>query len=67
MEDGWAPTVLGLSKRDLARDVLTVFGTPLIFCLLEGCLSLSVARSKTLYKLALDYQELLKKTAGLDD
>ncbi|TDL19985.1 WD40 repeat-like protein [Rickenella mellea] len=45
-DDGWVPTVLGLTKRDLARDVLAVF-----------------ARSKTLYNLAVTYQELLKKSA----
>ncbi|TCD68876.1 HIR complex subunit [Steccherinum ochraceum] len=45
-DDSWSPTVLGFSKRDLLKDVLTIF-----------------ARSKTLTKLALDWQDILKKSA----
>ena len=26
-DDSWSPTILGMSKRDLARDVLVVFGS----------------------------------------
>lgn len=26
-DDGWSPTVLGLAKRDLLREVLLIFGT----------------------------------------
>lgn len=25
-DDSWSPTILGLAKRDLLRDVLNVFG-----------------------------------------
>lgn len=48
-EEGWSPTVLGLQKRDLAKEVLTIF-----------------ARSKTLFKLAQEYQDLLKKSVSED-
>ncbi|CCM01218.1 uncharacterized protein FIBRA_03266 [Fibroporia radiculosa] len=43
-DEVWSPVLLGISKRDLLKDVLTVF-----------------ARSKTLTKLALDWQDMLKK------
>ncbi|KAM6492560.1 histone transcription regulator 1 [Amanita muscaria] len=45
-EEGWTPTVAGLAKRDLLKEVLTTF-----------------ARSKTLTKLALDWQDVLKKAS----
>lgn len=48
-EDVWSPTVVGLSKRDLLKDVLSIF-----------------ARSKTLTKLAMDWQDTLKKAASED-
>ncbi|KAJ7154721.1 histone transcription regulator 1 [Mycena filopes] len=40
----WSPTVAGLGKRELLKDVLSAF-----------------ARSKTLTKLALDWQDVLKR------
>jgi len=43
-EQGWSPTVAGLVKRELLKDVLSAF-----------------VRSKTLSKLGLDYQEILKR------
>lgn len=46
-DDCWCPTVVGMLKRDLLREVLSVF-----------------ARSKTLTKLALDWQEMLKKATN---
>lgn len=46
-EDNWCPTLLGYSKRELLKDVLSIF-----------------ARSKTLTKLAMDYQDLLKKASA---
>ncbi|KZT08028.1 WD40 repeat-like protein [Laetiporus sulphureus 93-53] len=46
-EDTWSPTLLGMAKRDLLKDVLAVF-----------------ARSKTLTKLALDWQDMLKKASN---
>ncbi|KAI5118027.1 hypothetical protein M0805_004892 [Coniferiporia weirii] len=48
-DDCWSPSVLGMMKRDLVKEVLTIF-----------------SRSKTLLKLAQDYQDLLKK-ASADD
>ncbi|KII91275.1 hypothetical protein PLICRDRAFT_173153 [Plicaturopsis crispa FD-325 SS-3] len=48
-DDSWSPTMMGLVKRDLLRDVLSIF-----------------ARSKTLTKLALDWQDTMKK-ASADD
>ncbi|KAL5498482.1 HIR1 [Sanghuangporus vaninii] len=48
-EDSWCPSVLGIQKRDLAKEVLTIF-----------------ARSKTLFKLAQDYQDMLKKSSADD-
>ncbi|KAH0834880.1 histone transcription regulator 1 [Lanmaoa asiatica] len=46
-DDCWCPTVVGMLKRDLLREVLSVF-----------------ARSKTLTKLALDWQDILKKATN---
>ncbi|KAL5514512.1 hypothetical protein ACEPAG_2601 [Sanghuangporus baumii] len=48
-EDSWCPSILGVQKRDLAKEVLTIF-----------------ARSKTLFKLAQDYQDMLKKSSADD-
>ncbi|KAG6914965.1 hypothetical protein DXG01_014188 [Tephrocybe rancida] len=48
-EDSWSPTVVGLPKRDLLKDVLSIF-----------------ARSKTLTKLAMDWQDILKRTSSDD-
>ncbi|KDQ60101.1 hypothetical protein JAAARDRAFT_125533 [Jaapia argillacea MUCL 33604] len=48
-DDQWTPSVMGFSKRDLLKDVLTIF-----------------ARSKTLTKLAMDWQDLLKKACNDD-
>ncbi|KZP25696.1 histone transcription regulator 1 [Athelia psychrophila] len=48
-EEGWQSSIMGLSKRDLAKDVLSVF-----------------ARSKTLAKMAMDWQETLKKASNGD-
>jgi len=45
----WCPTVCGLVKRDLLKDILGI-----------------LVRSKTLTKLALDWQETLKKAASDD-
>ncbi|KAI6021803.1 histone transcription regulator 1 [Pisolithus microcarpus] len=46
-EEIWSPAVVGLTKRDLLREVLSVF-----------------ARSKTLTKLALDWQDTLRKASN---
>ncbi|KAF8841980.1 histone transcription regulator 1 [Paxillus ammoniavirescens] len=46
-DDCWCPTIVGMLKRDLLREVLSVF-----------------ARSKTLTKLALDWQDTLKKATN---
>ncbi|KAF7980268.1 hypothetical protein HWV62_39019 [Athelia sp. TMB] len=48
-DEGWTSSILGMSKRDLAKDILSVF-----------------ARSKTLAKLAMDWQETLKKASNGD-
>ncbi|KAK0215651.1 histone transcription regulator 1 [Armillaria fumosa] len=47
----WSPYVAGLSKRDLLKDVVLA----------------QFVRSKTLTKLAMDYQDLLKKIATASD
>ncbi|KAF8632896.1 hypothetical protein AX17_004742 [Amanita inopinata Kibby_2008] len=46
-EEAWTPTVAGMTKRDLLKDVLSIF-----------------AKSKTLTKLALDWQDILKKAVN---
>jgi len=48
-DDGWSPTLMGLTKRDLLKDVLLIF-----------------VRSRTLTKLALDWQDMLKKAVNDD-
>ncbi|KAJ8519415.1 hypothetical protein ONZ45_g3630 [Pleurotus djamor] len=45
-DDSWSSLVCGMAKRDLLKDVLSIF-----------------VRSKTLTKLALDWQDMLKKAA----
>ncbi|KAJ7692029.1 hypothetical protein B0H14DRAFT_3175518 [Mycena olivaceomarginata] len=45
-EQAWSPTVAGLVKRELLKDVLSAF-----------------ARSKTLTKLAQDWQDVLKRAS----
>ncbi|KAI6021061.1 histone transcription regulator 1 [Pisolithus marmoratus] len=46
-EEAWSPTVIGLTRRDLLREVLSVF-----------------AKSKTLTKLALDWQDTLRRASN---
>ncbi|KAL1744161.1 WD40-repeat-containing domain protein [Schizophyllum fasciatum] len=46
-DTSWTPTVLGMAKRDLLKDVLSIF-----------------VRSRTLAKLGMDYQDLLKKSSA---
>ncbi|KAF8217778.1 histone transcription regulator 1 [Mycena galopus ATCC 62051] len=48
-EQTWSPTVAGLGKRELLKDVLSAF-----------------ARSKTLTKLAQDWQDVLKRAISED-
>jgi len=49
-EEPWSPILMGMSKRDLLRDVLSVF-----------------VKSKTLTKLAMDWQDTLKKASNGDN
>ncbi|KAL1686667.1 WD40-repeat-containing domain protein [Schizophyllum commune] len=44
-DTNWTPTVLGWAKRDLLKEVLSIF-----------------VRSRTLSKLGMDYQDMLKKS-----
>jgi protein HIRA/HIR1 len=65
-DDSWTPTLLGFHKRELLREVLNIFGTrELLICTSIRPLrvSLSTAKSKTLTKMALDWQDMLKKAA----
>lgn len=70
MDDNWCPTILGMPKRDLVKEVLTIFGA-------LGCSthfahkrmthpSFISARSKTLFRLAQEYQDLLRKSIADD-
>jgi hypothetical protein len=55
--------VAGLSKRDLLKEVLNVFGRFMPFLLILSLLiSLDLARSKTLAKLAQDWQDIVRKS-----
>ena len=66
-DDGWTPSVAGTAKRDLLKEVLQVFGTlASISCYRNiGLTRVRIAaRSKTLTKLALDWQDVLKKSAN---
>lgn len=65
-DDSWTPTLLGFHKRELLREVLSIFGvqkllTTASFRPLKA--SSSAAKSKTLTKMALDWQDMLKKAA----
>lgn len=67
-EDIWNPVLLGHWKRDLLKEVLQVFGKHHFSWLwtlasLDSC----TARSKTLAKLGMDWQEMLKKATTNDD
>lgn len=65
-EESWTPTVCGLAKRDLLKDILSIFGTFIdVHSLLVELMSI-VARSKTLTKLAQDWQETLRRAAAED-
>lgn len=65
-DDSWTPTLLGFHKRELLREVLNIFGMqkllagPSFFPLKASSLT---AKSKTLTKMALDWQDMLKKAA----
>ena len=65
-DDSWTPTLLGFHKRELLREVLNIFGMREI---LTGISIVplktfpSAAKSKTLTKMALDWQDMLKKAA----
>ncbi|KIJ51707.1 hypothetical protein M422DRAFT_203025 [Sphaerobolus stellatus SS14] len=48
-DEKWDPTILGLSKRDLLKEVLSIF-----------------ARSKTLAKLGMDWQDILRRSVAED-
>ena len=51
-------------KRDLLREVLSVFGAFHVFMNSVVLIACDTARSKTLTKLALDWQEMLKKATN---
>lgn len=65
-DDTWSPTVLGFSKRDLLRDVLGIFGQYQLSVLRCHANHNPPARSKTLTKLALDWQDILKRASNED-
>lgn len=65
-DDSWTPTVAGMPKRDLLREVLSVFGQLFVSIILSCFLFFCVVRSKTLTKLALDWQDTLKKASSDD-
>jgi protein HIRA/HIR1 len=67
-EDIWNPVLLGHWKRDLLKEVLQVFGRPHMSWLRSlASLNLFPARSKTLAKLGMDWQEMLKRAMTSDD
>jgi hypothetical protein len=67
-EDVWDPVLLGHWKRDLLKEVLQVFSKHHLSYLSSLILiKLSSARSKTLAKLGLDWQEKLKRAMASDD
>ena len=66
-DDSWTPALLGFHKRELLREVLNIFGTRELLTDTtsrrpETFLSFA-AKSKTLTKMALDWQDMLKKAA----
>jgi protein HIRA/HIR1 len=68
-EETWNPIVLGMAKRDLLKEVLSIFGKSRIICIIwrNPIITLSFkARSKTLTKLAMDWQDLLKKASSIE-
>lgn len=61
-DDTWCPTVLGMQKRELLKDVAGIFGLYLVcgwWVVLTN--AFYVARSKTFAKLGQDWQDLMKK------
>ena len=67
-EDNWHSNVVGLSKRDLLKDVLSVFGTEngffFVFC--NWPKIRFSGRSKTLQRLAAEWQDILKRATNDD-
>ena len=58
-----------MPKRDLLKEVLSIFGTYGL-CVLFVCLLIVwriVVRSKTLAKLGQDWQDIMKKTLQSED
>lgn len=65
-DDLWTPALLGFHKRELLREVLNIFGAQELLTDRQSVplkLSLFLAKSKTLTKMALDWQDMLKKAA----
>lgn len=65
-DDSWTPALLGFHKRELLREVLNIFGTHEVLTDMSFYPSEtfpSTAKSKTLTKMALDWQDMLKKAA----
>ena len=66
-DDSWCPSVIGMSKRDLLKEVLSVFGMYVYLLHLPGVNSwISSARSKSLQNLASEWQDTLKKAMNDD-
>ena len=67
-EDNWNSNVAGLSKRDLLKDVLSVLGTENSFSYFAVVLNenITLGRSKTLQRLATEWQDILKKATNDD-
>lgn len=65
----WTPTVVGLNKRDLLKEVLSVFGAllslePHLTSRLLTLTILAPAKSRMISSLGTEYQDILKKMSA---
>jgi protein HIRA/HIR1 len=65
-DDIWNPVLLGHWKRDLLKEVLQVFGRQYLSQIRVLIIEFVLARSKTLIKLGMDWQEMLKRATNDD-
>lgn len=65
-----SPMILGVSRRDLLKDVLALFGTsvPIAFllCLSPADFLPSAVKSRHLVKLGMDWQEIVRRAVGAE-
>ncbi|GJJ10789.1 hypothetical protein Clacol_005017 [Clathrus columnatus] len=65
-DEKWDPYVVGLSKRDLLREVLNIFGNASLLLSSSFAVNRFIVKGKTLQKLGTDWQDMLRRSAAED-